>query len=656
SSLPRPLSAAAKSEHRNSKNVDQPPTASTTNARHANASAVSSVTDEKQQQQQQQQQLSQATAHGPLTPHSTGDTAVPDEGAVGHGSLGTQQVVDKPRECPFSGADAPSPTSATSSAATDQPQATGASDAMGNDLQPPTTATTTATAATSTSNSKLSSIHEHPPPPTSADRQHPPEQQIQDQEQRHQKQQRPLPSPAVTPGILSLRPAANVAFTASAQPAVHTPVPRHQLAVSDDSPASLVPTPAATLAASPSLSRPANLIRRQSLLSSRQTALIRTLLTNGQAGDDADYAQAEQLIPINPAMVSRKIWVKRPGASATLVTINEDDLVDDVRDMILRKYANSLGRQFDAPDLTIRIKPREQLQERTLGPEEPMSRTIDAYFPGGQSVDEALIIDVPLRRTPRASPRAGPPHAPHIASVYYASDDSRPSEAAGDYFGPGALSTVHVPVTVTAASTGSNHQHSISVLNTGQVPQIPSPGGTRSRAYRDRPERPRLGRQHTSSPTILNIAGGAHQGSIAAATSGHDHSAQAPAPPPLPTPPAPAPDPSTIQRVATPPPRVASPRPTASARPKKKKNADHPSLPTGMLNGTVPPINVLIVEDNIINLKLLEAFVKRLKVRWQMAMNGRDAVNKWRNGGFHLVLMDIQLPVMSGLDATREIR
>lgn len=75
-----------------------------------------------------------------------------------------------------------------------------------------------------------------------------------------------------------------------------------------------------------------------------------------------------------------------------------------------------------------------------------------------------------------------------------------------------------------------------------------------------------------------------------------------------------------------------------------------------MLSGTVPPINVLIVEDNIINLRLLEAFVKRLKVRWQTAMNGREAVTKWRTGGFHLVLMDIQLPVMSGLEATREIR
>ena len=65
---------------------------------------------------------------------------------------------------------------------------------------------------------------------------------------------------------------------------------------------------------------------------------------------------------------------------------------------------------------------------------------------------------------------------------------------------------------------------------------------------------------------------------------------------------------------------------------------------------------MLIVEDNIINLRLLEAFLKRLNVRWSTAMNGEIAVNKWRQGGFHLVLMDIQLPVMNGLDATKEIR
>ncbi|KAJ4422402.1 Two-component response regulator SSK1p [Gnomoniopsis sp. IMI 355080] len=410
-------------------------------------------------------------------------------------------------------------------------------------------------------------------------------------------------------------------------------------------------------------------VRRQSLLSNRQSTLIQTLLGRGSTAqpEDPTNLNADQLLPIDGNMVTRKIWVKRPGASATLVTINEDDLVDDVRDMILRKYANSLGRQFDAPDLTLRIRPNGNQQERMLGPEEPMSRTLDAYFPSGQTIDDALVIDVPLRRTPRASPRVGPPHAPQIQ--YYV-DDPRPPETANDYFGPGATSTL--PVTVTAPSGGSGHSHAISVLSTGQVPQIPSPGSRRARDYRERPERPRLGRQHTSSPTLINLASGAaHQGSItAAAVASHgmhtihtraprsrthseaaDASQAAPQPAAVPTPPPAEPASAVPQAISTPPARVASPRPK-----KIKKKPEHPMLPKGMLNGSVPPINVLIVEDNIINLKLLEAFVKRLKVRWSTAMNGRDAVTKWRNGGFHLVLMDIQLPIMSGLDATREIR
>ncbi|CAN8100043.1 unnamed protein product [Discula destructiva] len=388
--------------------------------------------------------------------------------------------------------------------------------------------------------------------------------------------------------------------------------------------------------------------RRQSLLAKSQSTLVQALLRESQP-EASGTPNPDRLLPFGDNMGTRKIWVKRPQQSATLVTITDDDLVDDVREMILRKYANSLGRQFDAPDLILRIRPTGNQQDRMLGPEEPMSRTLDAYFPGGQTIDDALVIEVPARRTPRASPRVNPSNVPHIQ--YYV-EDPRPPETAGDYFGPGALSAL--PVTVTAPSAGSSQSHAISVLTTGQVPQIPSPGGRRARDYKDRPERPRLGRQHTSSPTLINLASGAtHQGSIASAAAivPHDVPQVAPQPPALPTPPAAELASAVPQHITTPPPRVSSPRPK-----KSKKKTDHPMLPKGMLNGSVPPINVLIVEDNIINLKLLEAFVKRLKVRWSTAMNGRDAVTKWRGGGFHLVLMDIQLPIMSGLDATREIR
>lgn len=70
----------------------------------------------------------------------------------------------------------------------------------------------------------------------------------------------------------------------------------------------------------------------------------------------------------------------------------------------------------------------------------------------------------------------------------------------------------------------------------------------------------------------------------------------------------------------------------------------------------VPPINVLLVEDNMINLRLLEAFMKRLKVRYKTAIDGEQAISRWKEGGFHLVLMDIQLPKINGLEATRMIR
>lgn len=205
----------------------------------------------------------------------------------------------------------------------------------------------------------------------------------------------------------------------------------------------------------------------------------------------------------------------------------------------------------------------------------------------------------------------------------------------------------------------------MSVLTTGHVPSLPSPGAGRRSHHRDRP---RLPRQHTASPTVMSGTPQLpqqHSGIPLSSSSLFldcsslhftDKSGPPPAAPPLPSPPAAQQNGlNQIPQVA-PPPRISSPRPPSRPKKNKKSNSDHPSFPAGMLNGAVPPINVLIVEDNIINLKLLEAFMKRLKVRSQNAMNGREAVTKWRAGGFHLVLMDIQLPIMNGLDATKEIR
>ncbi|GIZ44884.1 hypothetical protein CKM354_000806900 [Cercospora kikuchii] len=399
--------------------------------------------------------------------------------------------------------------------------------------------------------------------------------------------------------------------------------------------------------------------------------------------------------PNMAATMHRKIWVKRPNASATLVQIRDDDLVDDVRDMILRKYANSLGKTFDAPDLTLTIVTRSEhagpRSSRMLGPEEEICRTIDSYYPGGQTVDEALIIDLPQKRTPRPSPRA-------IHHSYHALDEFRPPETGTDYFPP-------MPVTVQPAlpshiarehhgSLSSEHPRSMAVLTTGQVPPLPSPGTVGRRHRSEREHRPRIGRQHTSSPTIITHPSHADQTNnpASAAASAHltrstrsrvDSSASEathrphdpPAAPPLPTPPAPEAPPTGKPGSGPPTPNTGALNGSRGPRPRKARRSTPDKLSSkgrtgtphfdtynsiaglsSVLDGSVPPINVLIVEDNIINLRILEGLMKRLKVRWQTAMNGQIAVDKWRTGGYHLVLMDIQMPVMNGLQATKEIR
>ncbi|WEJ94294.1 Two-component response regulator SSK1p [Yamadazyma tenuis] len=79
-------------------------------------------------------------------------------------------------------------------------------------------------------------------------------------------------------------------------------------------------------------------------------------------------------------------------------------------------------------------------------------------------------------------------------------------------------------------------------------------------------------------------------------------------------------------------------------------------LGTSATETVLPSISVLVVEDNAINQAILGAFLRKHKIHYEIAKNGAEAITKWRKGGFHLVLMDIQLPVKSGIEATKEIR
>jgi len=66
--------------------------------------------------------------------------------------------------------------------------------------------------------------------------------------------------------------------------------------------------------------------------------------------------------------------------------------------------------------------------------------------------------------------------------------------------------------------------------------------------------------------------------------------------------------------------------------------------------------DVLVVEDNMVNQKVAVALLKRLGVRVDVAKDGREAIERVRSRPYDLVLMDCQMPVMNGYDATIEIR
>ena len=65
---------------------------------------------------------------------------------------------------------------------------------------------------------------------------------------------------------------------------------------------------------------------------------------------------------------------------------------------------------------------------------------------------------------------------------------------------------------------------------------------------------------------------------------------------------------------------------------------------------------VLVVEDNAINQMVAQRFLERLGCEVRIAANGTEAVQACAQAHFDLVLMDLQMPIMDGYVATREIR
>ena len=64
---------------------------------------------------------------------------------------------------------------------------------------------------------------------------------------------------------------------------------------------------------------------------------------------------------------------------------------------------------------------------------------------------------------------------------------------------------------------------------------------------------------------------------------------------------------------------------------------------------------ILVAEDNDSNY-ILMTYILRRDYQYKRAKNGQEAVDMVNEGGVDLVLMDIKMPVMDGLEATRQIK
>jgi signal transduction histidine kinase/CheY-like chemotaxis protein/HPt (histidine-containing phosphotransfer) domain-containing protein len=66
--------------------------------------------------------------------------------------------------------------------------------------------------------------------------------------------------------------------------------------------------------------------------------------------------------------------------------------------------------------------------------------------------------------------------------------------------------------------------------------------------------------------------------------------------------------------------------------------------------------NVLLVEDNLVNQQVATGLLRLIGCKIDTAVNGIEAIHKWQEKKYDIILMDIEMPVMDGITATNSIR
>ena len=80
------------------------------------------------------------------------------------------------------------------------------------------------------------------------------------------------------------------------------------------------------------------------------------------------------------------------------------------------------------------------------------------------------------------------------------------------------------------------------------------------------------------------------------------------------------------------------------------------SIVMGDIKATSQTLRILVAEDNIINQKVAMINLRQLGHSVEIAVNGQMTIDMFKKGDYDIVLMDIQMPILDGMEATIAIR